>query len=43
MVQHEIVIAGFGGQGILSSGRLIAYAGMLGEKMYHGFLHMVQK
>lgn len=28
MAQHEIIIAGFGGQGILSAGRLIAYAGM---------------
>jgi len=29
---HEIIIAGFGGQGILSSGRLIAHAGMLDNK-----------
>lgn len=29
MVHQEIVIAGFGGQGILSAGRLLAYAGML--------------
>ena len=28
-MQHEIIIAGFGGQGILSAGRLLAYAGML--------------
>ena len=32
MAQHEIVIAGFGGQGILSAGRLLAYAGMLENK-----------
>lgn len=32
MAQQEIIIAGFGGQGILSSGRLIAYAGMLENK-----------
>ncbi|MCX7841613.1 MAG: 2-oxoacid:acceptor oxidoreductase family protein [Clostridia bacterium] len=31
-VQQEIIIAGFGGQGILSAGRLIAYAGMLDNK-----------
>lgn len=29
MLQQEIILAGFGGQGILSAGRLIAYAGML--------------
>ncbi len=32
MVHHEVIIAGFGGQGILSGGRLIAYAGMLEDK-----------
>jgi 2-oxoglutarate ferredoxin oxidoreductase subunit gamma len=30
--QQEIIIAGFGGQGILSAGRLLAYAGMLENK-----------
>jgi 2-oxoglutarate ferredoxin oxidoreductase subunit gamma len=29
---QEIIIAGFGGQGILSAGRLLAYAGMLEGK-----------
>lgn len=29
MFLNEIIIAGFGGQGILSAGRLLAYAGML--------------
>jgi len=29
---HEIVIAGFGGQGVLSMGTLLAYAGMLQGK-----------
>ncbi len=29
MVHQEIIIAGFGGQGILSAGRILAYAGML--------------
>jgi 2-oxoglutarate ferredoxin oxidoreductase subunit gamma len=30
--QQDIIIAGFGGQGILSAGRLLAYAGMLENK-----------
>lgn len=29
---HEIIMAGFGGQGILSLGQLLAYAGMLEDK-----------
>lgn len=32
MFLHEIIIAGFGGQGILSAGRLLAYAGMLDNR-----------
>ena len=32
MVHQEIIIAGFGGQGILSAGRILAYAGMLENK-----------
>jgi len=32
MFASEIIIAGFGGQGILSAGRLLAYAGMLEDK-----------
>lgn len=32
MSLHEIIIAGFGGQGILSAGRLLAYAGMVEGK-----------
>ncbi len=31
-IQQDIIIAGFGGQGILSAGRLLAYAGMLENK-----------
>ncbi|MFZ5988691.1 MAG: 2-oxoacid:acceptor oxidoreductase family protein [Bacillota bacterium] len=31
-MNQEIVIAGFGGQGILSAGRILAYAGMLENK-----------
>lgn len=37
MSLHEIIIAGFGGQGILSAGRLLAYAGMV-EDMEVSFL-----
>lgn len=29
MLNHKIIIAGFGGQGIISAGRLLTYAGML--------------
>lgn len=32
MSHQDIIIAGFGGQGILSAGRLIAFAGMLENK-----------
>jgi len=32
MNQLELIIAGFGGQGILSAGKLLAYAGMLEGK-----------
>jgi len=32
MAEHDIIFAGFGGQGILSAGRLLAYAGMLENK-----------
>ncbi len=32
MKEQQIIIAGFGGQGILSAGRLLAYAGMLENK-----------
>jgi len=32
MAQFEIIIAGFGGQGVMSMGQLLAYAGMLEGK-----------
>ena len=32
MAQHGVVISGFGGQGILSAGSLLAYAGMFENK-----------
>jgi len=31
-MQHQLVIAGFGGQGVLLAGQLIAYAGMYEDK-----------
>lgn len=31
-MEQQIIIAGFGGQGILSAGKLLAYAGMLENK-----------
>ena len=30
--EHEIICAGFGGQGVLSMGSIIAYAGMIEGK-----------
>ena len=38
---YETIFAGFGGQGILFAGKVIAYAGMLEGKMYPIFLPMV--
>ena len=32
MAHHEIIIAGFGGQGIMSAGNILAYAGMMEDK-----------
>jgi 2-oxoglutarate ferredoxin oxidoreductase subunit gamma len=29
---HEIIIAGFGGQGVLSMGKILAYSGLMEEK-----------
>ena len=29
MANHEMIIAGFGGQGILFSGKVLAYAGLV--------------
>lgn len=37
MAQTDIIISGFGGQGIQAAGKLIAYAGML-EKKFVSFL-----
>jgi len=32
IMQHEIIVAGFGGQGVLLTGQLLAYAGLLEGK-----------
>ena len=29
-MKHEIIIAGFGGQGVLSMGKILAYSGLPG-------------
>ncbi|MDR2086503.1 MAG: 2-oxoacid:acceptor oxidoreductase family protein [Dysgonamonadaceae bacterium] len=31
-MQHELIIAGFGGQGVLSMGKILAYAGLMENK-----------
>ena len=31
-MQHQFILAGFGGQGILSMGKMLAYAGLLSDK-----------
>jgi len=31
-MKKDIIIAGFGGQGVLSMGKILAYAGLLGDK-----------
>ena len=32
-MKTEIVIAGFGGQGVLSMGKILAYAGLMEDKV----------
>ena len=31
-MKHEIIIAGFGGQGVLSMGKILAYSGLMENK-----------
>ena len=31
-MKEEIIIAGFGGQGVLSMGRILAYSGIMQDK-----------
>ena len=38
-MKHEIIIAGFGGQGVLSMGKILAYSGLMEGKRLHGCLH----
>jgi hypothetical protein len=40
---ERIIISGFGGQGVMLMGRLLAYAGMIEGKKLHGCLLMVRK
>ena len=42
-MENNVVICGTGGQGVLSAGTLLAYAGLEAKKMLHGFHLMVQK
>ena len=35
---QEIIIAGFGGQGVLSMGKILAYSGLMEIKKFHGSL-----
>ncbi|MFW6238513.1 MAG: hypothetical protein ACOC5A_04715 [Halanaerobiales bacterium] len=40
---EEIVIAGFGGQGVMSLGKVIAHAGMKAERKFPGYPPMARK
>ncbi|HAA43689.1 MAG TPA: 2-oxoacid:ferredoxin oxidoreductase subunit gamma, partial [Ruminiclostridium sp.] len=31
-MQHRVIISGFGGQGVVSAGRILAYCGMIEDK-----------
>lgn len=33
-MQHKIIISGFGGQGVVSAGRILAYCGMIEDKKF---------
>ena len=35
-MKAEIIIAGFGGQGVLSMGKILAYSGLMEDKEEHG-------
>ena len=37
-MKEEIIIAGFGGQGVLSMGKILAYAGIMEDKQVTWFL-----
>ena len=38
-MKQEIIIAGFGGQGVLSMGKILAYSGLMEGKRLAGCLH----
>ena len=40
---EEIIIAGFGGQGVLSMGKILAYSGIMQDEEVVGCHHMAQK
>ena len=40
-MKHEIIIAGFGGQGVLSMGKILAYSGLMEDKEVTWMLHTV--
>ena len=42
-MEERIVIAGFGGQGVMAIGQLLTYAGMIEDKMCPGYPLMDQK
>ncbi len=37
---EELIISGFGGQGVMVIGQLLSYAGLLEGKTCRGYLHM---
>ena len=43
MIKKEIIFAGFGGQGILTAGKFLAYAAWIRDSMFHGYHLMVLK
>ena len=36
-MKEEIIIAGFGGQGVLSMGKILAYSGLMEDKEVTGY------
>lgn len=40
-MKQEIIIAGFGGQGVLSMGKILAYSGLMEDKEVTGCRHTV--
>lgn len=43
MSTARVICAGFGGQGVMSMGQLLTYAGMLENKKYLGYHHTDQR